>query len=256
MCRYALTPIALANVSVARNFSLVSYSTVARIDNQKAEIARQPYVGEFLSAKKIFDNIEEVTSVDDNFRRVLFGTWVSGDPDFDTYRRKYEEISTATSLRPTVNKVDIVNPSNLEAVKEIKSGSLVSLVINSTTVHILVPRQLQAALFDNWEERENVVYLLGAYAKDMGIDADVISPNGTKYLFQPPIPTKKGKSLAEGYEYRPFSKYFFNEFFLRIWKLFAKDVQLSILNCQPCDVLCIKSFIFHDDNHYYFFMSH
>lgn len=206
VCRYALTPIVLGNVSVARNFTMISASNPARIAALKKNISQESYIHEFIQEDT--EEMQNSTEINETLRRVLFATWVTNDDDFATYRETWEKQNDDEPevLKTSPHETVTVNPTDIKAVKQIVGGSLVPIVLNNTNFNIVLPEKLNKALFEGWHEKTNVVYLLGAYAKALGISPSIISAEGKEIIIRPPRPLKKSKSIANGYEYRPFSK--------------------------------------------------
>lgn len=221
VCRYAMTPIVLGNVSVVRNFSVISFTNPTRIDTLKKNISQSSYIQEFL--KDNTEKMQNSTEINETLRKVLFATWVTNDDDFATYRDTFQlrthdddEAQVQAKSRTKVNAdgttedpTVTVNPTDIKAVKEIVGGSLVPIVLNNTNVNVLLPEKLSNALFDGWQEKGNIIYLLSAYAKALNISPTIVSPEGKDVLIRPPRPPKKSKCVANGYEYRPFSKFYF-----------------------------------------------
>lgn len=207
VCRYALAPVLVANVTAARNVSLISFTNPTRIENLRHEMSKQQFVAEFLQAR--IENVEEITEIDNAFKQALFALWLTSNENFHAYKEKYHALSDDND-KVAIKKVQPINPTHLEAIKDIKGVTLVTVNLNNTNVPILIPPRLQAVLFNYWHEKDSVVYLLGAYARELEISAEVVTSDGTKYQFQPPIPPKKGKTSFDGYDYRPFSKFFFD----------------------------------------------
>lgn len=218
VCRYVLSPIALSNVSVARNFSLIAWTNQVRIDQAKNDISNKDYILKFLKHKT--DETLNTSDINEPFRRALFATWITNDSDFPIYRSTFYElmnkklandIEVSVGEGVTKKKItgeELINPTDLKAVKDIVGASLETVSINNTVINILLPEMLNTALFVNWEEKDNIIYLLGAFARDMKIDTHIISPEGVRYVIRPPLPPKKSFSQANGYEYRPTSKNF------------------------------------------------
>lgn len=208
MCRYGLIPSVLANVSAVRNYTTFSYVNPTRIQALKRNMSQSAYIQEFL--KDDTEEMQNSTEINETLRRVLFATWVTDDNDFETYRDIFHQRMHEDTSKPRVNssnKTVIVNPTDIQAVKAIVGGSLASIVLNNTNVNLFLPEKLNNALFDKWEERSNVVYLLGAFSKALSISPVIEDEDGKNIVIIPPLPPKKSKSVAYGYEYKPFSKF-------------------------------------------------
>lgn len=215
VCRYGITPIVMGNITtIARNFSMISALNPARIEAYKRNVSQSEYIQEFL--KDDTEEMQNSTEINETLRKVLFATWVTNDDDFATYRDTFQERAPpapyvraqpkvredGTTEEPTVT----VNPTNIQAVKAIVGGSLVPIVLDNTQINVLLPERLNNVLFEGWEQKPNIVYLLGAYARALDISPSIISPEGKDVLIRPPQPLKKSKHVANGYEYRPFRK--------------------------------------------------
>jgi hypothetical protein len=207
-CRYSLTPHILPNSTAARNFTTLAYTNPNKIFNLKSELAKQPYIDEFLAEKIDLDDVDEVNEVDNNFLQHLFGYWVREQTtQFTKFKNVYKKL-TPQIKTPARKKLVMINPTNITAVNETIGGALSTVVINNTNIHVIVPYNLRQALFDDWEERDKVVYLLWQYSKDMDIVFSMENMDGHKYIIMPPKPPKKGK-IGSGYEYLSTSKCFY-----------------------------------------------
>uniref|UniRef100_A0A336MJC6 CSON002579 protein n=1 Tax=Culicoides sonorensis TaxID=179676 RepID=A0A336MJC6_CULSO len=203
VCRYAITPVVLSNVSVVRNFSIISHP--ARVPNLVAEFSKKPFVQEFL--KYDTEEMQNSTEISETLKKVLFATWVTNDKDFTTYRDTFHQKLQEKVVKNSNDKhrkIVLVNPTDMKAVKEIAGGSLVSIMFNNTNINVLLPESLKLALFEGWQEKENLVFLLGAYAKALHISPSIVNEEGNEIIIRPPVPPKKSKSVANGYEYRPY----------------------------------------------------
>lgn len=205
-------PIILANSSAARNFTTLSYTNATQIKLLKKEIALQPFI---IDAINTIELTEPLTEIDDNFRKLLFAHWITNTDDFYTLKKQYKDILTATTTAKNSNKnshMMLINPTNISAVNETIGAGLSTVFINGTYINVIIPESMRMALYHDWQETPKILFLLGAFGKDMEISTIMTSANGTRYIIQPPPPPKKGK-IANGYEYKSFGMLFFFFFF-------------------------------------------
>jgi hypothetical protein len=166
-------------------------------------------VDEFLAHKIDVAEVNEVAEVDNNYLQEMFGHWIRDQKQFAAFKETYQKFypqnrSVSVQRRPSLV---MLNPMNISAVNETIGGALSTVMINNTNIHVIVPYALRQALFDDWEDRDRVVYLLWQFAKDMDIVFSMHNLDGHKYIIMPPKPPKKGK-IGSGYEYLPTSGYF------------------------------------------------
>lgn len=215
ICRYGLTPYLLANSSAARNFTTLTYTNPKQADDLKKVLLEEKdsFINDFY--QKDFD-VENVTEINDPFLRQMFAVWIKNSTDEfkvlkNTYKSKVTERQDASVKIVKAPPTVLLNPTNVTAVKVSIGAALTNITYNNHPMNIIVPMELQAALFNKWEERQRVIYLLWFYARDLDISISLENVNGTKYVIRPPMPPKKGR-IANGYQYTPFSKYNENNF--------------------------------------------
>lgn len=99
----------------------------------------------------------------------------------------------------------MLDPTDVNSINDTIGGALSTIQVNGSYINVIVPEVLRKALFVDWEDQPNVLLLLFAFARDMEIPAYIFTPNGTRYIIQPPPPPKRGR-VANGYEYKSFGK--------------------------------------------------
>lgn len=207
-------PIILANSTAARNFTTLSYTNVTQIKLLKKEIALQPFI---INAINTIELPEPITEINDDFRKLLFAHWITNADDFLPLKKQYKDIvatttaasSSATTTTKNSNKnshMMLINPTNISAVNETIGAGLSTVFINGTYVNVIIPESIRMALYHDWQETPKIIFLLGAFGKDMEISTIMTNANGTRYIIQPPPPPKKGK-VANGYEYKSFGMF-------------------------------------------------
>lgn len=210
----------LANSTAARNFTTLSSTNVTQIRLLKKEIALQPFVIDIINSIELAD---PVTEIDDDFRKLLFAHWTTNTSDFVTLKKQYKDIvaaAAATSLpggkgnKPSSHLM-LINPTNVSAINETIGAALSTVYVNGTYINVIIPMSMRMALFHDWQETPKLLFLLGAFAKDMEISTAMTSANGTRYIIQPPPPPKKGK-VANGYEYKSFGMFILFLFCMRV----------------------------------------
>lgn len=209
ICRYSLVPTALATSSAARNFTTLALTNATQIATLKKTESTAPYI---LDALNDIELPDPITDLDNNFRKVLFARWLRNESaEFGKLKVTYKQlvavqqqqqnqINVATSKRQL-----ILDPTNVASIKESIGAALSTVEVNGTYINVIVPEGLRNALFADWEEKTNVLWLLGAFARDMDIPNSITNSNGTRFIIQPPPPPKKGR-VGNGYEYKTFGR--------------------------------------------------
>lgn len=218
ICRFSLVPTVLANSTAARNFTTLALTNVSHIAALKKTESLSPYILDTLTDIQLpTDPIE--LQLDDDFRKMLFARWVRTDTnEFGQLKSAYKRLVTvqqqqqqqhdqlAQHQMAAAKGHLILDPTNVAAINETIGAALSTIEVNGTYINVIVPEGLRHALFADWEEKTNVLLLLGAFAKDMDIPNSMTNSNGTRYIIQPPPPPKKGR-VANGYEYKTFRKF-------------------------------------------------
>ena len=206
MCRYALIPTLLANSTfVTRNFTTIALTNSSQINSLKNQTAQEEYIGDFLNA--VNDLPDPVTEIDNTFRQALYAQWITNSSHFSRLKNIYKTISDAEQLQNGSNDVKyiLIDPTNATEIKRNLGAAIATVSINGTDHNYIVPAGLKSALFDNWEEKPNVLYLLWAFARDMNISIESSISGSYKAVLQPPKPPRKGM-IHGGYEYKPFGR--------------------------------------------------
>lgn len=201
------------NSTFARNFTGHAYFNTTRIQLLKAEIGREQYISDFLKLPLDQDNLTN----NENFRKHLFAHWLRNNTnDFESLKNRYKAFYAPTNLyydsRHKPKEIEMIDPTNLVKLKELIGDSLMQVPANNTIYNLIVPRPVQNALFDNWEHKPNVSFLLWQFAKDMDISTMMMSDDGTKYfIIRPPAPPEQG-TQANGYLYLPVGEFLLYSF--------------------------------------------
>lgn len=222
ICRFSLVPTVLANSTAARNFTTLALTNASHIIELKKTESFSPYILDTLTDIQLSDDpIEQ--QLDNDFRKMLFARWVRSDTnEFGQLKETYKRLVTVQEQQQqqhqqlTQHQISvaaskghlILDPTNVAAINETIGAALSTIDFNGTYINVIVPEGLRNALFADWEEKTNVLLLLGAFAKDMDIPNSMTNSNGTRYIIQPPPPPKKGR-IANGYEYKTFRKYLY-----------------------------------------------
>lgn len=212
LCRYALTPILLTNSTLPQILTKLIVTNATEIDRLKKDIANEMYIGDWSSLSVPIAN---VTAIDNRFKQALFANWVRDTADFPKYRTKYRALSNPTNATNSIagkqqKKVTqlVIANHNLTEVQEIFGLSPIHVQLNgSNHVSVIVPRSLQLALFDEWPQKHQIIYLLGKFAKDMDLSTNIVSTNGSQLVFRPPDPPTKGQQNAD-YRYIKYGMHF------------------------------------------------
>lgn len=221
LCRYALTPILMTNSTLPQLLTKLIVTNASELAQLKKDIAQEAYIEEYLTNFKV--PIANVTAIDNQFRQALFAQWIRNSTDFPKFKAKYKQLITsgavvgapltASSTHPsqatakTRKNTQFVIANNLTLIRE-KFGTfpIVAVHLNDTTQsYVIVPRNLQWALFEEWPEKPHVVRVLGKFADDMGLSPIVTNSNGTQVVLRPPDPPYKGNRNSD-YVYAKYGK--------------------------------------------------
>lgn len=212
ICRYSLVPTALATSSAARNFTTLALTNATQIANLKKTESTAPYI---LDALNDIELPDPITDLDNNFRKVLFARWLRNESaEFGKLKVTYKQLVAVQQqqhlqqqrLHQHQSKGQLIlDPTNVAAINESIGGALSTVEVNGTYINVIVPEGLRNALFADWEEKTNVLWLLGAFARDMDIPNSITNSNGTRFIIQPPPPPKRGR-VGNGYEYKTFGR--------------------------------------------------
>ncbi|XP_037941759.1 uncharacterized protein LOC119674678, partial [Teleopsis dalmanni] len=208
-CRETKTPNALPNSTVIRNFTSFAFTNVGLVNNAKMNMSHMEFIDDF--------RYENVTFPLKNFtqeaKKRMFAHWIRNDePEFQTLKAAFQSLELSSeksrkALNPSSAKPIAINPLDIQNAKERKTfgNALQEVVVNSTNYNFVIPESGQAAIFENWNKIDQVLNLLWAYFRDLGIPPYVLNENGVVLQLVPPIPPKKQR-LAYGYDYVPSSK--------------------------------------------------
>lgn len=208
ICRYSLVPTALATSTAARNFTTLALTNATQIAILKNTESTAPYI---LDALNDIELPDPIIDIDNNFRKVLFARWLRNDSaEFRKLKVTYKLVAMQQLQQRQINAVTskrqlTLDPTNVAAINESIGGALSTVEVNGTYINVIVPEGLRNALFADWEEKSNVLLLLGAFARDMDIPNSITNSNGTRFIIQPPPPPKKGR-VGNGYEYKTFGR--------------------------------------------------
>lgn len=86
-----MTPTILPQSNATRNFTTLSYIREDRIANMRTTLAKEDYIRDFGATELRVDNL---TDIDDNFRRHLFSAWILDDKArFEALKGVYHELT-------------------------------------------------------------------------------------------------------------------------------------------------------------------
>lgn len=208
-CRNTISPNALPNANVVRNFTSIAYQNPNMINDAKTNCSKLPFIKEFRN------EIVELPLV--NFteaaKKRMFAHWVQKDEaEFQTFKKAFHEfvLSTPEAKNEVIPidaqpiGIDPLNVRNIEGNK-IFGSALQKVLINATSYYFVIPEMAQAAIFEGWNEKRFVPRLLWPFARDLDLPAFVLNDDRVILQLMPPNPPKKGK-IANGYEYVPTSE--------------------------------------------------
>lgn len=214
MCRYALTPILLANSTIPQILTNLIITNATEIEQLKKDISTEAYIEEW---RTLNVPIANVTAIDNRFKQALFANWVRGTADFIKIKAKYKALAigsnvaasgaaaaAAAAAKSKKNIHFVIASHNLTQIHDVFGVNPITVQVNaSKTATLLVPRNLQLALFNEWPQKHRLVYLLGKFAKDMDLTTNILLANGTQLVLRPPNPPTKGHRNAD-YRYEKY----------------------------------------------------
>lgn len=211
LCRYALTPVLLGNATLPVLLETLVLTNKSRIQTIREEIGAEPYISEF--QRNLNGSIEKITKIDNQFKESLFAEWIRNSTNFPKLKAKYKELrpnDTNAVPKPSTSKTKTSEfktiPYNMTDIEETLHGSQYTIVKRNRTADLLMPDNLQRALFDGWEQRPNIILVLGEFAKSLDMSATLTTANGSRIILQPPVPPNK-KILSNGeFSYKKYGK--------------------------------------------------
>lgn len=193
-------------------------TNATEIERLKKDIATEAYIDEYYRILNV-PNVGNVTAIDNPFKQALFAHWIRGTADFAKFKAKYKALANASNAttaaaaaksKKTVHVV--ISSGNLTEIRDKFGLNPITVQLNaSERATVLVPRNLQLALFNEWPEKNRVVYLLGKFAKDLDLTTNIVQ-NGAQLVLRPPNPPAEGHQNG-GYRYE---KYGMKETFVKL----------------------------------------
>lgn len=211
LCRYAFTPVLLGNATLPVLLETLVLTNKTRIGTIKEEIGSEPYINEF--QRNLTGSIEKFTKIDNQFKESLFAEWIRNTTMFPKLKAKYKALrpnDTNTVRKSTTSKTKTsefkIIPYNMTAIEETLHGSQYTIVKRNRTADLLMPDNLRRALFNGWEQKPNIILVLGEFAKSLDMSATLTTANGSRIILQPPVPPNK-KQLSNGeFAYKKYGK--------------------------------------------------
>lgn len=168
---------------------------VNEIGRLKKDIAKESYIEEW---RHLSIPIANITSIDNRLKEALFANWILDSSNFTSIKAKYKILANPLNATNTIgaNKSKkithyVISNHNLTLVQELFGLTPINVQVNATRLAaVIVPRNLQLALFDEWPQKEKIILLLGQFAKDMELSTVVAMTNGTQLVLRPPDPPK------------------------------------------------------------------
>ncbi|XP_031641076.1 uncharacterized protein LOC116352535 isoform X2 [Contarinia nasturtii] len=211
LCRYALTPILLTNSTLPQLLTKLIVTDISEISQLKKDIRNESYIKEWQDLNVPIDNVDRI---DNRFKQALFANWILETNDFNNIKTRYKKLANNSSVGKVKNVSRCVIPNhNLTLVKELFGLTPLNVRVSATRqASVIVPGDLQNALFEEWPQKEKVVLLLGQFAKEMNISANVIL-NGTQLVLQPIDPPPSKRQPSSDYRYVKYEICKYHNFF-------------------------------------------
>lgn len=197
----------LTNSTLPQLLKNIVVTDVNEIGRLKKDIAKKSYIEEWQILNLPLANI---TSIDNRLKQALFANWIRDSSNFTSIKTKYKALANPLNATNTIgaNKSKkithyVISNHNLTLIQELFGLTPINVQVNEThRAAVIVPRILQLALFDEWPQKEQIILLLGQFAKDMDLSTVVAMTNGTQLVLRPPDPPAKGHS--SDYRYKKF----------------------------------------------------
>lgn len=179
------------------------------MEGLRKDIAKEAYIEEYYRMLNV-SNVGNVTAIDDNrFKQALFAHWIRGTADFVKFKAKYKALANATGTAAAAGKskkngYSVIPSEDLAQIRDEFGLNPITVQLDArerTTV--LVPQNLQSALFNEWPEKGLVIPVLGKFAKDMDLTINIVRSDGAQLVLRPPNPPAKGHQNA-GYRYEKY----------------------------------------------------
>lgn len=179
----------------------------------KKDIADDDYIDEYI--KEFNTTLSQVHTVDNHFKHALFGHWVRETAEFPKFRAKYKSLApavmnatmaAAAKQNSKLKTTHYVITDDLAVIRDTFGVTPFSVRLNATArANVILPTHLKTALFDEWNNKSNVVRLLGKFARDMDLPLIVTNASGTRLAIKYPDPPVHATQNAD-YRYEKYGK--------------------------------------------------
>jgi len=209
-CRYTITPNALPNANVVRNFTSIAYQNPTVINDAKMNASHLPFAKEFLDEPVEFP----LTNFTEREKRRMFAHWLRNDElEFITFKNAFNifvmsDAEAKEDLTPINAKAIHVNPLDVVSIRSFRifENALQNVTLNGTSYLFVIPEPAQLAIFEGWQEKRYVPKLFWPFVRDLGLPGYVTNNDRIILQLVPPNPPKKGRQ-ANGYDYVPNRKF-------------------------------------------------
>lgn len=208
-----MTPILLTNSTLPQLITKIIETNTTEIMRLKKDIADDDYIDEYI--KEFNTTLSQVHTVDNHFKHALFGHWVRETAEFPKFRAKYKSLApavmnatmaAAAKQNSKLKTTHYVITDDLAVIRDTFGVTPFSVRLNATArANVILPTHLKTALFDEWNNKSNVVRLLGKFARDMDLPLIVTNASGTRLAIKYPDPPVHATQNAD-YRYEKYGK--------------------------------------------------
>jgi hypothetical protein len=131
------------------------------VEQRKKKHASEDFVKAFLSSD--VSNPTTYEEIDDNFLQHLFAHWLRNDDEFNSLRRQYKKLASGKFPIHRSDKNSIINPTDLKRINETIGETVFSLKIDDTQVNVVIPKQVRAVLFKDWNKNTRLTGVIPAF---------------------------------------------------------------------------------------------
>lgn len=179
------------------------------------DIADEDYIDGYI--RELTGPIGHVQTNDNHFRHALFAHWIRNTSDFPKLKAKYKTlvpalpnttVAAATKQNSKIKSTHYVITNDVALIREMFGVTPFAVRLSGgQRANVIVPKHLQAALFDEWTQKANVVRVLGRFAREMELPLIVANANGTRLAIRYPDPPAIG-NRNDDYRYQKYGELF------------------------------------------------
>lgn len=186
----------LTNSTLPQLITKFVATNTTEINRLKKDIADDDYIDDYINEST--GPIGHIQANDNHFRHALFAHWIRDTVDFPKLKATYKAhapalvnttVTAAAKQNSKIKSIHYVITNDVTLIRDTFGVTpFTARLSGSQRVNVIVPKHLQAALFDEWTQKPNVVRVLGRFARDMDLPLIVTNANGTRLAIWYPDP--------------------------------------------------------------------